>query len=131
MSDTPTIDWRKIAHEAGGFGPQVFDFIREGLDHAVRMVHGAAGVEVSSEDESRHITGEQLCLGLRDLAVERYGGLARTVLEHWNVRTTEDFGRLVFALIDAGVLRKTDEDRFEDFIGVYDFDEAFGEAGAV
>ncbi len=129
MSEIPTINWQALATEAGGFSPQVFDFIREGLDHTSRMIHGpGTSAAVDAGDDSRHVSGADLCLGLKDLAIERYGPLARTVLEHWNVHTTEDFGRLVFALIDAGILRKTDEDSYEDFVGVYDFDEAFSDA---
>lgn len=53
--------------------------------------------------------------------------LAKTVLNHWGLRTTEDFGKIVFALVEAGLMRKTDEDTLEDFQGVYDFDEEFAE----
>ena len=60
-------------------------------------------------------------------AGRRYGPLARTVLDRWNVRCTADFGKVVFALIDVGVLRKTEDDSFEDFVDVYAFDEAFAE----
>ncbi|MEL6311789.1 MAG: Minf_1886 family protein [Pseudomonadota bacterium] len=126
MSEIPTITRHALASHAGGFSPQVFEFIREGLEHTSRTIHGP-GATGDAEDESRHVSGVDLCLGLKDLAIERYGPLARTVLEHWNVHTTEDFGRLVFALIDAGILRKTDDDRYDDFVGVYDFEEAFGD----
>lgn len=67
-----------------------------------------------------------MCMGLRDLAIERYGLLARTVLEHWGVRSTQDFGVLVYALIDRGELRASSQDRLEDFFAVYEFAEAFG-----
>ncbi len=75
--------------------------------------------------ENRHVSGPQLCDGLRDLARERWGLLAGAVLRHWNVRTTRDFGLMVFALVRAGMLKKRAEDRIEDFEGVYDFEEAF------
>ena len=68
---------------------------------------------------------QQLCLGLKDHAVRQYGLLARTVLERWGIRATGDFGKIVFAMIDAGLMKKTDDDSLEDFCGVYDFDEAF------
>ncbi|MCC6951251.1 MAG: hypothetical protein IT433_07360 [Phycisphaerales bacterium] len=109
------------------YPPQACQFIREGLAHTVKMVHGEAG---DAEDESRHVNGQQLCLGLRDYAVRRYGLLARTVLRNWNIHTTEDFGRLVFSMIEAQLMRKTDEDRLEHFQGVFDFDEAFGDLPA-
>lgn len=73
----------------------------------------------------RHLTGRELTLGVRDLAVERFGPMARTVLEHWGVNATEDVGALVFALVECGVLIKQDEDRPEDFRDVFDFDSAF------
>jgi uncharacterized repeat protein (TIGR04138 family) len=107
------------------FPPQAIQFIREGLAHTVKMVHGeSAG---SEDDESRHVSGQQLCMGLRDYAIRKYGLLARTVLRTWNVHSTEDFGRIVFAMIEAKMMRKTDEDRPEDFHAVFDFDEAFGD----
>ena len=126
-TEVPIIDWHKLAKDAGGFSPQVFEFVRDGLQHASEMAH-SPGLGELSDDESRHVSGQELCLGLRDLAIRRYGPLARTVLEHWNVRSTDDFGRIVFALIDVGILRKTDEDSLDDFVAVYDFDEAFAEA---
>jgi uncharacterized repeat protein (TIGR04138 family) len=75
--------------------------------------------------EPRHISGRELTFGVRDLAVERFGPLARTVLEHWGVQSTVDVGALVFALVECGVLIKQEEDRLEDFEDVFDFDGAF------
>ena len=73
----------------------------------------------------RHVSGQQLCLGLRDYAIERYGILAPAVLEHWHIIRTEDFGRIVFAMIDAGLMSKTSADTLEAFRAVFDFGEAF------
>jgi len=74
---------------------------------------------------NRHITGRDLCWGLRDFALKRWGMLARVVLESWNVRSTADFGRIVFGFIDLDMMRKQPDDRVEDFEEVYDFREAF------
>ena len=128
MSEPNTINWHTLAHQAGGYSPQVFEFVRDGLQHASEVRLGASDELDLGSDDSRHISGQDLCLGLRDLAIRRYGPLARTVLEHWNIHSTEDFGKVVFALINVGVLRKSDEDAIEDFRGVYEFDEAFSEA---
>jgi len=73
----------------------------------------------------RHISGPELCRGLRTLATARFGPMAKEVLNFWGVRSTEDFGNIVFNLVDAGLLLKTEHDRIEDFIEVYDFGEAF------
>lgn len=78
--------------------------------------------------ERRHLTGRELAEGCRDLAMARYGVLARTVLEHWGVRSTADFGEVVFALVDTGLLMSQPQDSKDDFIGVYDFHEAFDRA---
>ena len=75
--------------------------------------------------EPRHISGRELASGVRDLALERYGPMARTVLEHWGIRETGAVGDIVFALIECGVLIKQDEDTRADFENVFDFDEAF------
>jgi len=73
----------------------------------------------------RHISGRELAQGVRDLALERFGPMARTVLEHWGIHATEDLGEIVFALIDCGVLTKQEDDKPEDFCDVFDFEEAF------
>jgi uncharacterized repeat protein (TIGR04138 family) len=76
-------------------------------------------------EEERHITGQQLCEAIRLYAVKQYGGMAKSVLNHWGVRNTGDFGEIVFNLISIGQMRKTDNDRREDFDHVFDFDGAF------
>jgi uncharacterized repeat protein (TIGR04138 family) len=80
---------------------------------------------VAEFDQPRHVSGEELALGVRDLAMEQYGPMARTVLGHWGIHDTEDLGEIVFAMVECGVLVKQDEDRREDFRGIFDFEEAF------
>jgi uncharacterized repeat protein (TIGR04138 family) len=75
--------------------------------------------------ETRHISGRELAEGVRDLAREQFGPMARTVLEHWGIRETGDVGDVVFALVESGILIKQDEDTRADFEDVYDFNEAF------
>ncbi|MFG0326050.1 MAG: Minf_1886 family protein [Phycisphaerales bacterium JB037] len=122
MSDEAKIDWSRLIDDSP-YPPQAFEFVRQGLAHTVSSVH--EGVPGLSDDESHHVTGAQLCFGLKDYAIRRYGKLARTVLQRWGIHRTGDFGRIVFAMVDAGLMRKTDEDSIEDFDEVYGFDEAF------
>jgi uncharacterized repeat protein (TIGR04138 family) len=75
--------------------------------------------------EPRHITGRELAEGMRDLALHRFGPMARTVLGHWGIERTSDVGEIVFALVEAGILLKQDEDSPRDFEALYDFEEAF------
>ena len=75
--------------------------------------------------EARHITGRELAEGCRDLALERFGLMARSVLEFWGIRTTRDLGEIVFALVDCGVLVKQDGDCVDDFHDVFSFSQVF------
>jgi uncharacterized repeat protein (TIGR04138 family) len=77
-----------------------------------------------SKKAERHLTGQQLCEAVRQYALEQYGLMAKAVLNSWGVRSTGDIGNIVFNLIEAGQMRKTKQDRREDFENVYDFDEA-------
>jgi uncharacterized repeat protein (TIGR04138 family) len=75
----------------------------------------------------RHVTGAELAWACRDLARERFGLLARPVLQHWGVTRTDDLGRIVFTLVDVGLLVTQPEDTEQDFRDVYDFESAFDE----
>ncbi len=72
-----------------------------------------------------HVSGQELLDGIRRLAQREFGPMAKMVFESWGVCKTEDFGEIVFSLIEEGILGKTDRDSKEDFKDVYDFDEAF------
>lgn len=75
--------------------------------------------------EPRHISGRELAEGCRDLALDRWGLMARTVLEYWGITSTRDLGEIVFALVELGVLVKQESDCIESFDHVFDFEEAF------
>jgi uncharacterized repeat protein (TIGR04138 family) len=75
----------------------------------------------------RHVSGAELSWACRDFAVRQFGLLASEVLGYWGVRRTEDFGRIVFMLVRAGLLSTLPTDREEDFAAVYQFASAFGE----
>lgn len=75
--------------------------------------------------EARHISGLELTEGCRDLAIDRWGLMARPVLEYWGIRSTRDLGAIVFALVDCGVLVKQEDDAIGDFDDLFDFEEVF------
>jgi uncharacterized repeat protein (TIGR04138 family) len=118
-----SLDWPAIRSRAALFPEEAFDFVREGLRHAVHTLHGADST--NGPDERKHVSGQQLCLALKDFAVLRYGLLAGTVLSRWGIRKTDDFGTIVYAMIDRGELRASERDSIDDFKGVFDFAEAF------
>ena len=77
-----------------------------------------------------HLRGDQVLAGVRELALAVYGPMARSVLNDWGLKRGEDVGEIVYNLIDAGLMKKTPEDRREDFAGIMEFDDAMdGEAG--
>lgn len=92
---------------------------------AYLFVLGGLHRKLAQLDRPRHISGAELAGSVRDLAIERFGLLARVVLEHWGVHSTEDIGEIVFLLVDHGVLTKEESDRREDFADVYSFEEVF------
>lgn len=78
-------------------------------------------------DARRHVTGAELAWACRDLARERFGLLARSVLESWGVTSTADLGEIVFALVGIELLSTQENDKVEDFRGVFEFGAAFDE----
>ena len=102
----------------------IADYHTGELSEAVMAAIDAAG---GCDKLNRHVSGRELCWGLRDYALKRWGILARVVLESWNIKGTDDFGRIVFGFIDFDMMRSQDGDSLDDFKEVYDFIEAFDE----
>lgn len=93
---------------------RAYVFVLEALEYCQRRL-----------PERRHIDGRELAFACRDLALERYGLLARQVFEHWGVTGTADLGKLVFSLVDLGMLISQPSDSEDAFRDVYAFDVAF------
>lgn len=106
----------------GPYSQRAYLFVQEGLSHTVKQIYGDPS---EAQPGETHVSGQQLCEGLANLAMQKYGLLARDVLRHWNVHRTVDFGKIVFKMIDLGWMTRTDEDDIHDFKNVYDFDQAF------
>lgn len=105
-----------------------FLFVQRGLDYTVRRIHGDPEEQSHPDpgvESNRHVSGRQLCEGLRDFAIHEYGLLARAVLKRYRILGCEDFGQIVYAMVDSGLMHKTDEDDIGEFTGVYDFAQAF------
>lgn len=96
-------------------------FIKEALEYTIKNLYP----ENTPEAMNWNIPGKELLEGIRTFALLQYGPLAITVLNRWQIKNTEDFGNIVFNLVDHGVLTKTKEDSINDFKNVFDFYEAF------
>ena len=101
------------------YGKGAYFFIREALDHTLRS-H-----EKSKSKGSVHVSGEELLEGIRYYAIDRFGPMAMTLMNHWNIKTCKDFGEIVFKLVEYGILGRTENDSIADFEKGYDFLDAF------
>jgi uncharacterized repeat protein (TIGR04138 family) len=92
---------------------------------AYSFVMSALGFTTKKLSRKGHITGGELLEGIKEYALNEFGPMTRTVLEHWGIKKTDDFGEIVFNMIDAGMLGKTDNDSKKDFADRFDFKDAF------
>lgn len=112
------------------FKLEAYQFVREALDYAQRVLGMGAADPIPRGEEppqEAHLTGQELCEAIRQYALEQYGYMAKIVLSSWGVQTTGDFGEIVYNLIAINEMKKSPNDRREDFDDVYDFNEAFVE----
>lgn len=100
------------------FTREAYFFLRDALDQTVKLRKRQLG-------EGGHVTGPQLCEGIRLFAIKQYGPMVPTVLEYWGVKKTDDFGAMVWNLIELGVFGKTPTDSIDDFKDVFTFHDAF------
>ena len=146
----PTHPLAKFIREDGRYQFDAYVFVFESLSYAQKYLNKGGGppvenvVEDAAEDDDedddelsgdidpddppeRHVTGQELCESIRLYALDQFGYMAKCVLNSWGVRSTSDFGTIVFNMIEIGQMRKTENDRREDFDDVFDFDEGLVE----
>jgi len=70
-----------------------------------------------------HVSGQELLEGIRELGLEQFGPMTKSVFQHWGVESTVDFGEIVFNMVDNGLMKKTETDKIEDFKNIYDFNK--------
>ena len=131
---------KQLVREDPRYKFEAYAFVFESLNYAqkelgmgaVKPTEASAGETPGAEPEpaerdpaaERHLTGQQLCEASRRYALEQYGYMAKCVLNSWGISQTGDLGEIVFNLIRAGQMKKTKDDRREDFDDVFDFDAA-------
>jgi len=105
----------QIAREDTRFSLPAIRFVYEGLGYTAKKV----------TDKPKHVSGQTLCEGLRKLAIEKWGRLAILVLNTWGVKTTRDFGEIVYLMIKHKWMSAQPTDSIDDFNDVYDFKTVF------
>jgi len=109
----------KIAAKDPRYHREAYLFVREALDHTQKTIGK------DTRGRARHVTGQELLAGIRDFALQQFGPMTKTVLEEWGIHVCQDFGEIVFNMIEVGWLARTERDSRADFHDGYDFDEAF------
>ena len=110
-----------IAREDGRFRPEGITFVYEGLSYTVKKMTEETGEKAGPH----HVSGRDLAYGLRDLALERWGRMAKTVLNRWGIRTTRDFGEIVYLMISHEWMSAQASDSIDDFNDIYEFKAVF------
>lgn len=104
---------------------EAYEFVFAALAHTQKMLgrlpRGQPETEVGPQ---HHVSGKELLAGVRDLALREFGLMARTVFRMWGINRTDDFGEIVFNLVESKLMSKTNEDNRADFHAIYDLDEA-------
>lgn len=98
---------------------EAYLFVREALDHTQKSL------AKQTRGRIRHVTGQELLGGIREYALSQFGPMAMFVLEEWGIHACEDFGEIVFNMVEIGLLAKTERDSRADFSNGYEFTEAF------
>ncbi len=105
----------QIARKDSRFSPPAIRFVYEGLGYTAKKV----------TVEPKHVTGQALCEGLRKLALKKWGRMAMAVLSTWGIKTTRDFGEIVWLMIRHKWMSAAETDSIDDFNDVYDFQTVF------
>jgi len=106
----------KVLNQDKRYNPESYSFVMASLGFTSKKLKRRG-----------HLTGQELSEGIKDYAIEQFGPMAKSVLGHWGIKNTGDFGEIVFNMIDAGLLGKTEQDSKQDFDGLYDFKTVFEE----
>src|SRR6185503_16550930 len=84
---------------------EAYFFLREALDHTQKMTG-----KPPKKNEVHHVSGQELLKGIREYALQQFGPMTLTVLDEWGVKSCEDFGEIVFNMVETKLLAKTEQD---------------------
>ena len=107
-----------VKHDAR-FPSEAYYFLRDALDSTMKQM------QKGRKEALNHVSGKELCSGVRDFALQQFGPMVPTIFEAWSIHTTRDIGDMVFNLIHTGAFSRSESDRVEDFEDVFAFEDAF------
>ena len=101
------------------YEPDAYHFLRDALDVTIKTM------QQGRKDAINHVSGPELCEGVREYALQQFGPMVPTIFEAWGLSTTRDIGEMVFNLIRTKAFSRSESDKVEDFEDVYTFPDAF------
>lgn len=104
----------KVCTKDSRYHPESYEFVMEALYFTQKKFK-----------KEKHVTGPELLEGIKHVLLQKFGPLARTVLKYWGINQTDDFGNIVYNLVENKILSKNEQDHYESFKNAYDFEEAF------
>ncbi len=104
---------RSILEEDPRYDAAAYRFVLEALTYTQQSI-------TSGE---RHVSGQELLEGIKELGLQNFGPLAGMVFRLWGVESTKDFGNIVFNLVEEGFMGKQENDSIQDFENGFDFEE--------
>ncbi|MFO7936963.1 MAG: hypothetical protein R6V06_05065 [Kiritimatiellia bacterium] len=108
-----------VANSHGLYSANAYYFILDALRVTSKRM------QKENPSHSRHLSGGELAIGIKEYALKRFGCMSYTVMTLWGINKTADFGAIVYHLIDVGLLGKSGDDSIDDFRDIFDFEEAF------
>jgi len=78
--------------------------------------------------QTQNLSAAELLEALRLVAIEKFGGNAREQLRGWGITHCEDFGEIVFRLVEEHILSAEPDEKRADFGNGYGFQSAFPES---
>ena len=119
----------RIVQNDSRYALDAYLFVRESLAYAADCMELDFYEESPHRSESgraeRHLTGQQLCEAIRQYAINQFGFMAKIVLKNWGIDSTSCFGDIVYNMIRAGIMKKSEHDQRCHFDDVYQFEDAF------
>ena len=110
---------------------EAYEFLLQSLSHTQKLLGRVPFHEPREPGEEHHVCGRELLQGTCDLARKEFGFLAKTVFRQWGIQRTDDIGEIIFNLIEAHVLTKTENDNRNDFHNVFEIDRILTEGFSI
>jgi uncharacterized repeat protein (TIGR04138 family) len=114
----------RILKKESRYHREAYVFLRDAVNFTEKLPN-KEGKVTRSKSERRHVSPEELLHGIRDFALQTYGPMAITLFEEWGIRSCQDFGEIVFIMVENRLLKKTEKDSRSDFENGYDFEVTF------